>query len=81
MTKKTKTTKLYKFTSIRDLKYNIIKENSDLIELVISRTPLNLIRYNRQHIFFMHPCFNRYACDINSDVYDIVQLNQPRIYL
>ena len=80
MTKKIKPTKLYKFTSIKDLKYNIIKDDSDLIELVISRTPLNLIRYNNQHIFFMHPFFNRYACDINCDVYDIVQLNQPRIY-
>ena len=78
--KKNKSSTLYKFKSLKDLKYNIIKNYEELIELVISRTNPNLIRYNNKRVFFMHPFFNRYATDIHCDIYDLVSLNQPRIY-
>ena len=78
--KKPKFLTLYKFKSLKDLTNNILDNNDELIELVISRTDSNLIRYNKKRVFFMHPFFNRYGCDIHGDIYDLVCVNQPRIY-
>ena len=78
--KKPKFLTLYKFKSLKDLTYNMLDNNDELIELVISRTDSNLIRYNKKRVFFMHPFFNRYGCDIHGDIYDLVCVNQPRIY-
>ena len=83
MTKKSlrnKSSTLYRFKSLKDLKYNILEHYGDLIELVISRTNLNLIRYNNEKVFFMHPHLTRYGCDIFGDIYDLASLNQERIY-
>ena len=78
--KKPRLLKLYIFKSLKDLKYNMFENKEELIKLVISRTNPNLIRYNKKKVFFIHPFFNRYGCDINADIFDLVPLNQPRIY-
>lgn len=80
MTKKIKQTFLYKFTSIKNLPYRIFENKEDLIKLVISRTPTYLIKHNKNKIFFMHPFLKNYACDIHSDVFNLIEYNQPRVY-
>ena len=78
--KKFKILKLYTFTSLKDLTYNMFENKEELIKIVISRTNKKLIRYNKKKVFFIHPFFNRYGYDIHGDIFDLVQLNQPRIY-
>ena len=78
--KKPKFLTLYKFKSLKDLKYDMLDDSEDLIELVISRTDHNLIRYTKKKVYFIHPFFQQYACDIHGDIFDLVHANQPRIF-
>ena len=78
--KKLKKLKLYSFNSLKDLTYNMFENKEDLMKIVISRTNTNLIRHNKKKVFFIHPFFKSYACDIHGDVFDLKLLNQPRIY-
>ena len=76
--------RLKKFVSMKDLNYNMTDFKDDLCTLVIQRTSKDLIRYNHKKIFFIHPTFKDYACDINADIYNITtpmyQRNQGRIF-
>ena len=79
--KKLKINKVYKFESLDKIPYSAMKEyNENLLRLVISRTDKNLIKFNKKRVFFCHPIFTNFGCDFHCDVYDLIHLNQPRIY-
>ena len=62
-------TDLHRFKSIDDLDYNMTDHQPEKIKLVISRTDHKLIRYTNKKVFFLHPFFTKYACDIFGDIY------------
>ena len=71
--------KLYKFKSLENLDYDMMDYHEELINLIISRTDPSLIFFTKRKIFFAHPYFKRYGCDIYSNIFDLTEINQSRI--
>ena len=70
--------KLKNYKGFNKLPYDSLEYREDLIKIVCDRVNPDLIKYNRKRVFFMHPTYKRYACNVFGGVYDLVLADQPQ---
>ena len=58
---------------INDIPFDSYEYQHDLIKSLLKKINKNLIKYNHYKIFFVHPKYKDYSCDIFGTVFQIFQ--------
>ena len=64
---------LNSFKDIDDIPFDSYEFQHDIIKPLLKKINKNLIKYNQYKVFFIHPIFKDYSCDIFGNVFDISQ--------
>ena len=62
---------LNNFKNIDDLPFDSFEFQQDIIKPLLKKINKNLIKYNQYKVFFVHPTYKDYSCDIFGTVFDI----------
>ena len=64
---------LNSFKDIDDIPFDSYEFQHDIIKPLLKKINKNLIKYNQYKVFFIHPIFKEYSCDIFGNVFNISQ--------
>ena len=71
--------KIHNYKSFNKIPYDSLDFREDLIQIACDKhTNPDLIKYTKKKVFFLHPSYPRYACDIFGSVFDLDQVDQPQ---
>ena len=71
--------KIHSYRSFNKIPYDSLDFREDLIRIACEKhTNPDLIKYTKKKVFFQHPIYTRYACDIYGSIYDLQLVDQPK---